>query len=150
MWNGTCAKISPNISIPEHVMVYSTTTSTLWLINPMKDPCRLNLYVICCGTCPNFILPIVWRKTSSLYDPHVTIASEIDHDVGLSVHEAIECERGDVAPHFEGPEEGVVDDFLVQIRSVSQDSVGLRAGRGIKTFSLTLWNIYTSNHETQG
>lgn len=58
----------------------------------------------------------------SVYDWRATIASKIDHDVGLSVHDALECEWGDVAPHFEGPEEGVVDDFLVQIGTVSQDS----------------------------
>lgn len=53
--------------------------------------------------------------------PRVTIASEIDHDVGLSVHDARDFERGDVAPHFEGPEERVVDDLFVQVGRVSQD-----------------------------
>lgn len=59
--------------------------------------------------------------------PCVTIASKIDHDVGLSVHDAREFERGDVAPHFEGPEERIVDDLLVEVRRVSQDPAGVES-----------------------
>lgn len=76
-----------------------------------------------------------------VYDHRATIASKVDHDVGLSIHEALECERGDVAPHFEGPEEGVVDDFLVQIGTVSQDPAEWRAGGGVRTLALTLRKI---------
>lgn len=59
----------------------------------------------------------------TVYTPDVciTIAAKVDHDVGLSVHDAGESERSDVAPHFEGSEEGVVDDLLVQIGGVAQD-----------------------------
>lgn len=35
--------------------------------------------------------------------PKPTVAPKIDHDVGLPVHDALKFERGDVAPHFEGP-----------------------------------------------
>lgn len=55
----------------------------------------------------------------------LTIAAKVDHDIGLSVHDAGESERSDVAPHFEGSEEGIVDDFLVQVGGVAQDSVEL-------------------------
>lgn len=57
----------------------------------------------------------------------VTVAPEIDHDVGLSIHNACEFERGDIAPHFEGPEERIVDDLLVQVRRVSQDPVAVKS-----------------------
>lgn len=52
----------------------------------------------------------------------ITIAAKINHDVSLSVHEAGEGQRSDVAPYFESPEESVIDDFLVQIGSVAEDS----------------------------
>lgn len=52
----------------------------------------------------------------------ITIASKINHDVSFSVHDAGEGERRDVTPHFEGSEEGIVYDFLIQIRSIAQDS----------------------------
>lgn len=63
------------------------------------------------------------RQPHTLCTPHVsvTIAAKVDHDVGLSVHDAGESERSDVAPHFKGPEEGVVDDLLVQVGGVAQD-----------------------------
>lgn len=51
-----------------------------------------------------------------------TITAEVNHDVSLSVHDAFELERGDVTPDFEGPEESIVYDLLIQIGSVAQDS----------------------------
>lgn len=59
----------------------------------------------------------------TLHTPRVfvTVAAKVDHDIGLSVHDAGECEWSDVAPHFEGPEEGVADDLLVQVGGVAQD-----------------------------
>lgn len=53
----------------------------------------------------------------------ITIASKVNHDISLSIHEASKCERGDVTPHFEGPEESIIYDLLVQIGRVSEDSV---------------------------
>lgn len=55
----------------------------------------------------------------------ITIAAKINHDVSLSVHEAGEGQRSDVAPYFEGSEESVIDDFLVQVGSVAEDSAEL-------------------------
>ena len=55
----------------------------------------------------------------------ITIAAKINHDVSLSVHEAGEGQRSDVAPYFEGSEESIIDDFLVQIGRVSKDSAEL-------------------------
>lgn len=52
----------------------------------------------------------------------ITIASKINHDVSFSIHDAAEGEWRDVTPHFEGSEEGIAYDFLIQIRSVAQDS----------------------------
>lgn len=59
----------------------------------------------------------------TVYTPYVciTIAAKVDHDIGLSVHDAGESERSDVAPHFEGSEEGVIDDLFVQVGGVAQD-----------------------------
>ena len=51
-----------------------------------------------------------------------TIAAKIDHDVSLSVHKALECKWGDITPHFEGSEESIVYDFLIQVGAVSEDS----------------------------
>lgn len=53
---------------------------------------------------------------------HITIASKINHDVSFSIHDPFKGERRDITPHFEGSEEGIVYYFLIQIRSVAQDS----------------------------
>lgn len=72
-----------------------------------------------------------------------TIASKINHDVRLSVHESGECERSDIAPHFEGSEEGIVDDLLVQVHGVAQDS-GEEKGNGMKSSAV----IHHQEHES--
>lgn len=63
---------------------------------------------------------IYWIITF-IYTWH-TIAAKINHDVSLSIHKAGECEWGDITPYFEGSVESIVYDFLIKIRSVSQDS----------------------------
>ena len=76
-------------------------------------------------------LCVIWASNPGLYCQAArTVAAEVDHDVGLSVHEAREGQRGHVAPHLEGSEEGVVDGLLVQVRAVAQDP----EGAGIKTW----------------
>lgn len=61
---------------------------------------------------------------SCLYTKH-TIATKVDHDVRLAVHDAGESERRDITPNFEGSEESIIDDFLIQVRSVTQYSTKL-------------------------
>ena len=61
------------------------------------------------------------NETTQIYTWH-TVATKINHDVSLSVHDAGESERCDIAPHFKGSKESIIYDFLIQIRSVSQDS----------------------------
>lgn len=52
----------------------------------------------------------------------LTIAAKVNHDIGLSVHDAGESKWSDVAPHFEGSEESIVYDFLVQVGGVAENS----------------------------
>lgn len=50
-----------------------------------------------------------------------TIATKVDHDVSLSVHDACKGERSDVTPDFKSTEERVIDCLLIQVRAMTQD-----------------------------
>lgn len=66
---------------------------------------------------------VIYKHCIHILPACITIAAKINHDVSFSVHKAGECQWSDITPYFEGPEESIIYDFLIQIHSVSEDSV---------------------------
>jgi hypothetical protein len=50
-----------------------------------------------------------------------TPATKVDHDVSISVMDARKSQRGHIAPHLEGPSEGIIHCLWVQVRCVAND-----------------------------